>query len=166
MRTLTVVTLLGAAALLAGGEAIAADPVVAGSGIDPATASDAPPPRATQCSFTQNTLFEIMPGGSLACQNGATTDNQYLRIFDLDGEHGFGGVVCIDSLDYAVETSSGSVDLTFNVYCTRQGLADDATIEDAIERLYFLAKIEKGIREADAGLTVSHDEAKKRLGGE
>ena len=45
-------------------------------------------------------------------------------------------------------------------------LPDDATIEDAIERLYFLAKIEKGIREADAGLTVPHDEAKKRLVGE
>jgi predicted transcriptional regulator len=45
-------------------------------------------------------------------------------------------------------------------------LPDDATIEDAIERLYFLAKIEKGIREADAGLTVPHDEAKKRLLGE
>lgn len=45
-------------------------------------------------------------------------------------------------------------------------LPDDATIEDAIERLYFLAKIEKGIREADAGLTVSHDEARKRLSGE
>jgi predicted transcriptional regulator len=36
----------------------------------------------------------------------------------------------------------------------------------AVERLFFLAKIEKGIREADAGLTVSHDEAKKRLSGE
>jgi predicted transcriptional regulator len=47
-----------------------------------------------------------------------------------------------------------------------EGLPDDATIEDAIERLFFLAKIEKGIREADAGLTVSHDEAKKRLSGE
>ncbi len=45
-------------------------------------------------------------------------------------------------------------------------LPDDETIEDAIERLYFLAKIEKGIREADAGLTVSHDEAKKQLSGE
>ena len=45
-------------------------------------------------------------------------------------------------------------------------LPDDATIEDAIERLYFFAKIEKGIREADAGLTVSHDEAKQRLSGE
>ena len=45
-------------------------------------------------------------------------------------------------------------------------LPDDATIEDAIERLYFLAKIEKGLQEADAGLTVPHDEAKKRLVGE
>ena len=45
-------------------------------------------------------------------------------------------------------------------------LPDDATIEDAIERLYFLAKIERGLREADAGLTVPHDEAKNRLTGE
>ena len=45
-------------------------------------------------------------------------------------------------------------------------LPDDATIEDAIERLYFLAKIEKGIWEADAGLTDPHEEAKKRLLGE
>ena len=45
-------------------------------------------------------------------------------------------------------------------------LPDDATIEDAIERLYFLAKIEKGLQEADAGLTVPHDEARKRLTGE
>ncbi len=43
---------------------------------------------------------------------------------------------------------------------------DDAPIEDAIERLYFLAKIEKGLQEADAGLSVPHDEAKKRLTGE
>ncbi len=45
-------------------------------------------------------------------------------------------------------------------------LPDDATIEDAIERLYFLAKIERGLQEADAGLTVPHDEAKQRLTGE
>ena len=45
-------------------------------------------------------------------------------------------------------------------------LPDDATIEDAIERLYFLTKIERGLQEADAGLTVPHDEAKKRLIGE
>jgi hypothetical protein len=42
-------------------------------------------------------------------------------------------------------------------------LPDDATIEDAMERLYFLAKVEKGFREADAGQTVGHEEAKRRI---
>ena len=39
----------------------------------------------------------------------------------------------------------------------------DATIDDAIERLVFLAKIEKGLAELDVGHGVSHDEAKHRL---
>ena len=45
-------------------------------------------------------------------------------------------------------------------------LPEDATIEDAIERLYFLAKVEKGLRESEAGLGISHQEVKKRMGGE
>jgi predicted transcriptional regulator len=44
-------------------------------------------------------------------------------------------------------------------------LPDDASVEDAMERLYFLAKIEEGERQADAGQTVSHEEAKRRLLG-
>ena len=44
-----------------------------------------------------------------------------------------------------------------------QQLPPDATIEDAMERLYFLAKIDRGLAEADAGKTVSHDEVKARL---
>ena len=44
-----------------------------------------------------------------------------------------------------------------------QALPEDTTVEDAIERLYFLAKIERGLRQADAGRTISHDEAKRRL---
>lgn len=44
-----------------------------------------------------------------------------------------------------------------------EGLPPDASIEDAMERLYFLAKIERGLAQADAGDTVTHDEAKKRL---
>lgn len=46
-----------------------------------------------------------------------------------------------------------------------RGLPDDATVEDAMERLYFLAKIEEGLRQADAGQTVSHKEAKQRILG-
>lgn len=44
-----------------------------------------------------------------------------------------------------------------------RGLPDDATVEDAMERLYFLAKIEEGVRQADAGETVSQEEARRRM---
>ena len=40
----------------------------------------------------------------------------------------------------------------------------DATVDDAIERLVFLAKIEAGLNELDAGKGIPHDEAKRRLG--
>ncbi|MGQ0570127.1 MAG: hypothetical protein ACT4P5_11490 [Armatimonadota bacterium] len=42
-------------------------------------------------------------------------------------------------------------------------LPADATLEDAIERLVFLAKIERGLVELDAGKGVDHAEAKRRL---
>ena len=38
-------------------------------------------------------------------------------------------------------------------------LPDTATIEDAIERLWFLAKVEEGLRQSDASETVPHAEA-------
>ena len=44
-------------------------------------------------------------------------------------------------------------------------LPDDATVEDAIERLCFIAKVNKGISELDSGLGVPHDEAKRRILG-
>jgi predicted transcriptional regulator len=43
-------------------------------------------------------------------------------------------------------------------------LPDDASVEDAIERLVVLAEIERGIVDADAGRTISHAEVKRRLG--
>ena len=43
-------------------------------------------------------------------------------------------------------------------------LPDDATIDDAIQRLVFLAKIDAGLAELDAGRGVPHDEAKRQLG--
>jgi predicted transcriptional regulator len=42
-------------------------------------------------------------------------------------------------------------------------LPADATLEDAIERLVFLAKIERGLAELDAGQGIDHAEAKRRL---
>jgi predicted transcriptional regulator len=43
-------------------------------------------------------------------------------------------------------------------------LPPDATFEDAIERLVFLAKIDAGLAELDAGQGVPHDDVKRRLG--
>lgn len=42
-------------------------------------------------------------------------------------------------------------------------LPAEATVEEAMERLLFLAKVERGIAEADAGRTMSHEEVGKRL---
>jgi len=42
-------------------------------------------------------------------------------------------------------------------------LPESATFEDAIERLCFLAKIEEGIRQSDAGETVPHEEVVRQL---
>ena len=46
-----------------------------------------------------------------------------------------------------------------------RGLPDDATVEDAMERFYFLAKVEEGLRQAEAGQTVDAEEAKRRIVG-
>lgn len=42
-------------------------------------------------------------------------------------------------------------------------LPDDASVEDALERLYLLYKIERGIRQADAGDLISQEEARRRM---
>ena len=44
-----------------------------------------------------------------------------------------------------------------------QALPENATIEDAIERLCFIAKIEEGLRQSEAGRLTSHEEVKKRF---
>ena len=45
-----------------------------------------------------------------------------------------------------------------------QNLPSDATYDDAIERLVFLAKIDAGLAELDAGEGIPHDKVKRRLG--
>jgi len=44
-----------------------------------------------------------------------------------------------------------------------EDLPSDATFEEAIERLVFLAKIDAGLAEHEAGKGVPHEEAKRRL---
>lgn len=45
-----------------------------------------------------------------------------------------------------------------------EDLPQNATFDDAIERLVFLAKIDAGLAELDAGQGIPHDELKRRLG--
>lgn len=42
-------------------------------------------------------------------------------------------------------------------------LPNDATVEDAMERLYLLYKVERGIAQAEAGQKVSQEEARSRM---
>ena len=44
-----------------------------------------------------------------------------------------------------------------------EAMPPDATIEDAIERLVVLAKIQRGVDQADAGQTISHEEMKQKM---
>jgi predicted transcriptional regulator len=44
-------------------------------------------------------------------------------------------------------------------------LPDDATLDEAIEKLCFLARVERGLQQANAGKTISHDEVNERLLG-
>jgi hypothetical protein len=47
-----------------------------------------------------------------------------------------------------------------------ESLPDDATVEDVIERLCFIAKVKKGLGELDDGKGIAHGDAKGRvLGG-
>ena len=44
-----------------------------------------------------------------------------------------------------------------------KSLPADATVEDAMERILFLAKVERGVQQADAGKTVPHEKVRKRM---
>jgi hypothetical protein len=43
-------------------------------------------------------------------------------------------------------------------------LPEDASVDDAIERLVFLAKIEEGLSQLDRSEGIPHGEVKRRLG--
>lgn len=42
-------------------------------------------------------------------------------------------------------------------------LPDDAGVEDALDRLYLLYKVERGIEQADRGDLISQDEVRRRM---
>ncbi|MFA5140892.1 MAG: hypothetical protein WC728_16825 [Elusimicrobiota bacterium] len=44
-----------------------------------------------------------------------------------------------------------------------KSLPDDASYEDAMERVLFLAKVDKGLEQADAGQTIPHSVVKEKM---
>lgn len=44
-----------------------------------------------------------------------------------------------------------------------QDLPDDASMEDAMERLFFLSKVEKGVQQADSSQTLSHAHVREKM---
>ncbi|MEO8452955.1 MAG: hypothetical protein ABI647_24410 [Gemmatimonadota bacterium] len=46
-----------------------------------------------------------------------------------------------------------------------KNLPAETSVEEAMERLYFRADIEEGLRQVEHGAGVSHEEAKRRLLG-
>ena len=46
---------------------------------------------------------------------------------------------------------------------TVKKLPDNASIEDAMEQLLFLAKVEKGIEQANHGKTIPHAQVQERV---
>ena len=58
----------------------------------------------------------------------------------------------------------GSTELKQRILAAVDKLSADATLEDAIERLVFLAKVERGLAQAESGQLIPHDEIAKRFG--
>lgn len=44
-----------------------------------------------------------------------------------------------------------------------QKLPSDTSVEEAMERLYFLADIETGLNQVEQGQVLTHEEARRRL---
>lgn len=45
-----------------------------------------------------------------------------------------------------------------------RSLPHDATVDDAIERLVFMARVEEGLSQLDAGRGIPHEEIRRRFG--
>jgi hypothetical protein len=84
---------------------------------------DIPQPLAPW-TITQSTDPDtLVAGTSVACNAGGnTTENSWLRLFDLDGDHGWPGTFYVESVDWGTEVVDGAQPLEVNVYCLDQTL--------------------------------------------
>jgi len=83
------------------------------------------------------------------------------------GEHGWGSVgVATGRAGRSARYNQDMAESTVRdqIIQALEDLPPDVTFDEAIERLVFLAKIEAGLAELDAGKGIPHEEVKRRLG--
>ncbi len=84
--------------------------------------------------------------------------------FDFSGElNDNGGRKRTMFKDYGTGNRRQAMTTKEKVIHVVEDLPNDATIEDAMERLLFLAKVERGIQEADAEQTIPHAWVRERM---
>ncbi len=50
-----------------------------------------------------------------------------------------------------------------NVLEVIENLPDDSSYEDIMEKIYFMQKVEAGLKDVEEGRVIPHEEVKKRL---
>jgi hypothetical protein len=85
--------------------------------------------RDVQHPLAPNTITQstdpdtLVAGTGVACSDGVfTTENSWLRLFDLDGDHGLAGTYTAESVDWGMETLTGDLPMDVNIYCLDDGM--------------------------------------------
>jgi len=75
-------------------------------------------------TITQNFDPDTLEAGtSVACSDSVyTTENAWLRLFDLNDDHGLSDAFTVENVDWGMETLTGDVDIHVNIYCLEDGL--------------------------------------------
>ena len=80
-------------------------------------------PLAPVTITQSNDPYTIETGASIACSDGVyTTENAWLRLFDLDGDHGLTGMFAAENVDWGMATLHGTLPIDVNIYCLDDGL--------------------------------------------
>jgi hypothetical protein len=117
--------------LLCAGSALAANTFQI-SDMEAGRYSTAVHPFGGPTQITQNDdPATVSSGSSVACVGaGQTTDTGAWRQYDLNGDHGLSGEVCVKSVDFGIETSTGGPqEVTLFVGCSQQNAPVDGFID-------------------------------------
>ena len=128
--------LLGVVLVLFTGAAMAAG-TLTGSGMEANRYHDIIEPLGGSATITQNLDPDtIAAGGGIACGGAfGTTDTGTWRIYDLNGDHGLSGEVCLKNIAYGMESVSSDQVITLTAGC-HSGQPDHPYVSAFIDLAY------------------------------